>query len=87
MGLAVGGLGQVVRSLQRRRGSAEAELGKDSSSWSLSVWLWDGKIEPGRRQAPRPGNGARVGAKASPEMAEHQEGHRIRVGTQVSRKP
>ncbi|XP_036209588.1 phosphatidylinositol 4,5-bisphosphate 5-phosphatase A isoform X5 [Myotis myotis] len=36
------------------------------------------RIEPGRGRAPRPENGARVGAEASPELAGHQEGHRIR---------
>ena len=46
-----------------------------------------GRIEPGEGRAPRPENGARVGAKASPELAGSQEGHRIRAGTQVSLKP
>lgn len=73
----------------RRKGaSAGDEMRKDSSSWSLSVWLLFGKDRARERgRAPRPENGARVGVKASPELARHQEGHRIRAGTQVSLRP
>lgn len=49
-------------------------MGGDSSGWSLSVWLWDGKDQGRLGRAPRPENGAKVGAKASPGLAGSQEG-------------
>lgn len=59
-------------------------MGGDSSGWSLSVWLWNGKDQARQGQAPRPENGAKVGAKASPGLAGSQEGHGIMAETQVS---
>lgn len=59
-------------------------MGGDSRGWSLNVWLWDGKNQARQGRAPRPENGAKVGAKASPGLAGSQEGHRVMAGTQVS---
>lgn len=58
-------------------------MGGDSSGWSLSVWLWDGKDQARLGRAPRPENGAKVGAKTSPGLAGSQEGCGIMSGIQV----
>lgn len=60
-------------------------MGKDFRAWSLSVWfLVQRRESEWREQALRPQNGAKVGARAGPELAGSQQGHKSKAGIQVS---
>lgn len=60
-------------------------MGKDFRAWSMSVWFLVQRRESAwREQASRTQNGAKVGARAGPQLAESQQGHKSKAGIQAS---